>query len=135
MADEVRALATSTKDSTEEITKMIDALQKDAKACQVVMEKGIEQASFVAKHAEDSTESLNEAASSVETIADITVQIATVAEEQAAVTEEINRNIQEISLMSVEAEKSVQKITHSSSQLDELSCSLEELVGEFKVQV
>lgn len=135
VADEVRALATSTKDSTEEITKMIDALQKDAKACQVVMEKGIEQASFVAKHAEDSTESLNEAASSVETIADITVQIATVAEEQAAVTEEINRNIQEISLMSVEAEKSVQKITHSSSQLDELSCSLEELVGEFKVQV
>ncbi|MGF1696454.1 methyl-accepting chemotaxis protein [Vibrio lamellibrachiae] len=133
VADEVRSLASSTKESSEEVSQMIEVLQRDAIETKEVMEHGIEHAEHVADYALKTTESLKVASESVDVIADITTQIATVAEEQHSVTEEINRNIQEISLMSIEAERSVHQISESSGQLDELSNSLEAMVGEFKV--
>ncbi|WP_295891140.1 methyl-accepting chemotaxis protein [uncultured Vibrio sp.] len=133
VADEVRALASSTKESTEEVSQMIEVLQKDALETREVMEHGIEHAEHIADYAVKTTESLKVASQSVDVIADITTQIATVAEEQHSVTEEINRNIQEISMMSIEAERSVHQISESSGQLDKLSNSLEAMVGEFKV--
>ncbi|MCK6263925.1 methyl-accepting chemotaxis protein [Vibrio sp. ZSDE26] len=134
VADEVRSLASSTKESSEEVSQMIAMLQRDATETRDVMEHGIEHAEHVANYALKTTESLKVASESVDVIADITTQIATVAEEQNSVTEEINRNIQEISLMSIEAERSVHQISESSGQLDELSNSLEAMVGEFKVE-
>ncbi|MES9893830.1 MAG: methyl-accepting chemotaxis protein, partial [Candidatus Thiodiazotropha endolucinida] len=96
VADEVRTLAKRTQDSTEEIQEMIESLQTGVRETVTVMETSQQQAAESVDHAGRAHEALEEITRVVDTISQMSSQIATAAEEQSAVAEDINRNIVDI---------------------------------------
>ncbi len=102
VADEVRTLAGRTQTSTEEIQDMVSRLQHSASNAVSVMKQGQELASTGAEQAQQAGASLQRILDAVNAITDMSAQIATAAEEQSAVTEEINKNIVNIDTASSE---------------------------------
>ena len=92
VADEVRTLASRTSASTGEIRSMIERLQQAAAHAVEVMNSGREQARRGVAQAADAGASLEQIAQAVARINDMNTQIASAAEEQQAVAEDINRN-------------------------------------------
>jgi aerotaxis receptor len=99
VADEVRTLASRTQESTAEIEGMIARLQTEARAAVQAMEKAQGSAKLNAEQVETLAESLGSISGAVKNINDMNTQIATAAEEQTAVSDEINRNIVNISAL------------------------------------
>lgn len=97
VADEVRTLASRTQESTSEIDGMIARLQAEARGAVQAMEKAQGSAKMNAEQVETLAESLGNISGAVANINDMNTQIATAAEEQTAVSDEINRNIVNIS--------------------------------------
>ena len=93
VADEVRMLANKTRQSTTEISAMIGHLQESTLAAVKTMEAGRAKAQETVQRAARAGESLNAIAASVSTITDMAMQIATAAEEQTAVAEDINHRV------------------------------------------
>ncbi|MET0028463.1 MAG: methyl-accepting chemotaxis protein [Candidatus Thiodiazotropha sp.] len=93
VADEVRALAARTAQSTHEIRQMIEQLQKQSKQAVTAIEVSEEYASTGVEQVMSADEALQRIASSVSSIHEMNVQIATAAEEQTQVTREINQNV------------------------------------------
>ena len=93
VADEVRALAQRTKESTESIQGMIEQLQKYSHNAVVVMEEGLVYAERTVEQAQNADHALKEIVEDIAVINEMSTQIATASEEQSAVAEEINRGI------------------------------------------
>lgn len=93
VAAEVRALAGRTQASTEEIQTMVETFRESANDAVIVMQRGQELAQQSSNQAEMAGTSLESISNAVYTISDMNRQIATAAEEQTAVSEEINRNV------------------------------------------
>jgi len=70
---------------------------------------------------------------SVTDINDMNAQIASAAEEQSAVAEEINRNFSSITEASLEAATGMQQNVAASQELSQLACRLQDSVKQFKV--
>jgi methyl-accepting chemotaxis protein len=66
-------------------------------------------------------------------ISDMNSQIASAAEEQGAVAEEINRNIVKISQVAEESASGAQRITVASHDLSDLAKTLQQLTGRFTI--
>src|SRR5690606_35209417 len=98
VAGEVRSLANRTHESTEQIQKMIQELQADIYGAVEAMEKGHDQAQTTVIHAGEAGQALEDITNAVNIINDVNTQIASAAEEQSAVAEEINRNITNIKI-------------------------------------
>ncbi len=133
VADEVRTLASRTQKSTQEIQKMIDSLQGGAREAVSVMERGQKRAESSVEQANNAGAALELITAAVATITHMTAQIASAAEEQNAVVEEVNGNIGNISNMSQETNSSAGEITSATQQLDQLAKQLEGVVKQFKV--
>ena len=133
VADEVRTLASKTQESTQEIQQMIERLQAGAKSAVVAMEEGVGKATSTVKRAEQAGEVLNNITKAVSHIADMNTQIATAAEEQSSVAEEINHNVVTISEIAIDTANSAQQNSVSSDELSRLSSELSQLVGSFKI--
>ncbi|MBN4079023.1 methyl-accepting chemotaxis protein [Beggiatoa alba] len=99
VADEVRTLASRTQEATQEIDSMISRLQTKAKEAVQVMQKAQSGAQSNAEKVETLAESLAGISGAVRSINDMNAQIATAAEEQSAVSDEINRNIVNINTL------------------------------------
>ena len=133
VADEVRTLAQRTQASTREIQQMIEKVQGGARGAVEVMQAG-------RKRAEDSVRQAGEAGSSLQTItyavsaiSDMNVQIASAAEEQSAVAEEINRNIVNIGTVADETATGSEHTASASAELARLGTDLQRAAGKFKV--
>ena len=96
VADEVRTLASRKQESTQEIQQVIEKLQTGTKQAVAVMDRGRSQAQLGAEQALDASRSLEAIANSVTTISDMNMLIASAAEEQKAVIEEMSRNVTNI---------------------------------------
>ena len=131
VADEVRTLASRTQSATQEIQDMISKLQSSADSAVRVMENGQETATQAVKKAGVAGESLDSITHAVNTITQMSTQIATAAEEQTAVSEEINRNVIHISELSEQTLSGSQMISSTSSNVDQEVIRLENLVKQF----
>src|SRR5690606_28339966 len=91
VADEVRSLAKRTQDSTAEIKTVIEKLQvRAANAVDIILQsfRGSQES---VESAASAGESLQQIVQNVEMLRDLNTQIATAAEEQAAVAEQMSR--------------------------------------------
>ncbi|KOO01921.1 methyl-accepting chemotaxis protein [Vibrio nereis] len=96
VADEVRVLSQRTHGSTEEIRQMIETLQSNTKLAVSSMESSTALADTSVNYAQQASESLNTITAAITEINDMALQIASAAEEQRAVSEDISRNTQGI---------------------------------------
>ncbi|WP_372239626.1 methyl-accepting chemotaxis protein [Pseudomonas sp. L-22-4S-12] len=133
VADEVRALAARTQDSTKDIQQMIERLQIGVQNAVKAMHSGSEKARDSVERAAGVDGALSATGDSVARINDMAAQIATACEEQSSVTEEIARNISDIRDLSNEAALTSEQSTQASARLSELSSGLAQLVGRFRV--
>jgi methyl-accepting chemotaxis protein len=97
VADEVRTLARRTQSSTDEIQQMIGSLKQGAENAVSSMHAGQAATGTGVESSQRTGASLTAITGQVERISDMNHQVATATEEQSAVTEEINRNVQGIS--------------------------------------
>ncbi len=133
VADEVRSLANRTQQSTEEIREIIERLQEGAHKAVTVMKQGRNQAGIGVERAEASVRSLESLAREVENIANLNSGIACSAEEQAQVTEQMNRNIVDIHDESERIADATQKTKTATIELDNVTGRLNRLVGGFRI--
>ena len=133
VAEEVRALASRTQGSTEEIHTMIDRLQSRSNDAVKAMEQAAGQVSNSTNAISDTESALGEIAMGVSNINDLNFQIASAAEEQSSVAEEINRNIQTISQISEESARGAADTKTASSELARLAEQLQSQVNRFKL--
>ncbi len=99
VADEVRALASRTSQSTKEISAMVAGVQADAEAATTSMTSSVEQMNAVAQQAAELENNLDNIREAVNNVNAQIIQIATAAEEQINATSEISNNMQGISEM------------------------------------
>jgi len=97
VADEVRALASKTRSSTDDISGLIDSLQLEVGNASKVIEQGVVRAQTAVDETSVAFDALHEVVVKVDEITQQITHIATAAEEQSSVTEEINRNLTLIS--------------------------------------
>ncbi len=133
VADEVRTLASRTQNSTEEIQTMIERLQHGVKNAVDAMAGAQERAVTGSESVEKATQSLHVIAAEVATINNMNLQIATAAEEQSAVAEEINHNITRISNIADNTSSGATQTARSSEDLLRLTAELRRLVSQFKL--
>jgi len=133
VADEVRALAARTQDSTKDIQVMIERLQIGVQNAVKATHSGSSKARQSVEQAAGVDQALTDTSDSVQRINDMTAQIATACEEQSSVTEEIARNISDIRDLSNEAAQTSEQSAQASQRLSELSQGLTKLVGRFRV--
>lgn len=133
VADEVRTLAGRTQQSTQEIQAMIEHLQAGTRNAVQAMEQGKAKASLSVEQADQARKLLDEIAASVSIISDMNLQIASAAEEQGAVSEEINRNVITVNDLTNQNSDGARKTATASDDLARIANELACMVGEFRV--
>ena len=133
VADEVRTLASRTQESTNEIQDMIEKLQSGSRNAVSVMEQGRTLAQSGVEKAKEAAESLESITRSVTTINEMNTMIASAAEEQTSVAEDMNKNIVSISQLSNDTAGSTNQTMEASNELAKLSAQLDSLINQFKL--
>ncbi|MGS0692506.1 methyl-accepting chemotaxis protein [Shewanella sp. 30m-9] len=133
VADEVRSLAKRTQDSTEEIQKMIQHLQQGARDSMLMMERGTEQAKLSVDKSQQAGDALQLIMVSIEQISALNTQIATASEEQSLVTEEISRNIINISDISDQTAAGAEQTQAATHELAQLAESMQQEIAYYRV--
>ncbi len=134
VADEVRQLAQRTQDSTKEIDNMINTIMVGANSSVDVMASSVVQANSVQEHAKEVMELNKMIAGDMHEISDLSAQIATAAEEQSAVVEDILQNVETLNSGVTETSHATDNIAESSVELARLATELEKESSEFKTE-
>lgn len=134
VADEVRALAGRTQQSTSEINEMLTRLEQGVGAAVSAMEKTKASCQATADRTARVNDGLDEMAGSMVRIHDLSAHIATAAEEQSAVSEEINSNMAAIRNIVGDLVGGAQHADNSVEALMASNQKLLTLVQRFKVR-
>ncbi|MGF6458641.1 methyl-accepting chemotaxis protein [Pseudomonas frederiksbergensis] len=133
VADEVRNLAQKTQKATEEIQTMIQHLQQGTRDVVRVMEDSQNRTDESVQHAVKAAEALETITQAVSVINDMNTQIASAAEEQSAVADDINRNVINIGQVANEVAGGADESSAASADLTKLAEQQRRLINQFKV--
>ncbi|WP_371916511.1 methyl-accepting chemotaxis protein [Pseudomonas sp. PIC25] len=133
VADEVRALASRTQQSTGEIQGMIDRLQNATLQAVDAMRRASDMGEQTSLQANQAGESLDAIATLIGTINSMNAQIASAAEEQTAVAEEINRSVHQIAVAVDGVADDASQGAQTAQELKALGEQLQRLVGQFRI--
>ncbi|MBJ2200382.1 methyl-accepting chemotaxis protein [Pseudomonas carnis] len=132
VADEVRALARRTADSTGEIDSLLGNLARRTQEVTQQMQGSLLVSNTSVERIQQARDSFDKIRGSVDSIRDQNTQIATAAEEQHQVAEEINRHIAQIHADAQLVEGFAHSAQTGSGRLTDISGQLNGLVGRFK---
>ncbi|PXX90171.1 methyl-accepting chemotaxis protein [Marinobacter vulgaris] len=132
VADEVRTLASRTRESTDEISQMIDGLQSDVSGAVTIIQSGVERATRAVEGTREADHSLASVVERIATIVEHVTHVATAAEEQSSVSEEINRNLTRIGDAANDLRALAQRVSGSGRSLDEQVQALESELSRLK---
>ncbi|MCO7522513.1 MULTISPECIES: methyl-accepting chemotaxis protein [unclassified Pseudomonas] len=133
VADEVRSLAQRTQQSTEEIEELIAGLQSGTERVANVMDSSralTDSSVELTRRAGGSLATITHTVSSIQAM---NQQIATAAEQQSAVAEEINRSVMNVRDISDQTSAASEETASSSVELARLGTHLQGLVGRFRL--
>ena len=133
VADEVRTLASRTQDSTHEIEEMVSRLQSGAQAAVSVMDDGRNRAKDSVEKAGKAGEALDTIAAMITTMDQMSASIASAANEQSAVAEDINRGIATISQVAEHTAEGAGGTTSAVEEMTTLTAHLHDAAAKFKV--
>lgn len=133
VADEVRNLAKETQQATEKIQAMIQQLQSGTQEVVFVMEQSEKRTAESVEQAQVAAGALDNITRAVSVINTMNAQIASAAEEQSAVAEDINLNVTNIGHLAVEMVDGANEAKNASSGLTALAEQQRSLVEQFKV--
>ena len=133
VADEVRNLAKRTQDSVEEIRLVIERIQSGTRGVVATMHSSQSQAQSNAGQIHHAVQALGKISDAVTVISDMNLQIASAAEQQSAVAEEVNRNVSAIRTVTETLTGQATESAAISSQLNALASQQMKLMDQFKV--
>jgi methyl-accepting chemotaxis protein len=133
VADEVRALAKRTQQSTEEIERLVSALRLAAQSSVQQIRNSGELVKLAVSDALQTESALGSIAAAVSLIQQMNQQIAAAAEEQSSVAEEINRSVTSIRASADQSSLAMQGNAASSIELAQLGGELKGMVGHFRL--
>ncbi|MEL4430118.1 methyl-accepting chemotaxis protein [Shewanella mangrovisoli] len=133
VADEVRTLASRTQASTTEIQQMIETLQQSAKATVSSMNTSTATTQSCVSLVHEAGSALEAITQAVSTISQMNIQIASAANEQCAVSAEINKNVNNINDIATNATESAVQTSRAGDELAQLSMRLTTLLSQFKI--
>ncbi|MDI2593392.1 methyl-accepting chemotaxis protein [Pseudomonas sp. N3-W] len=133
VADEVRALAHRTQQSTSEIERMIGSIQSGTEHAVDSMRNSTERAESTLNIARGAGLSLDTINSAIVEINERNLVIASAAEEQAQVAREVDRNLVNIRDLSVQSATGANQTSAASSELSRLALDLNNMVGRFSL--
>jgi methyl-accepting chemotaxis protein len=133
VADEVRSLAQRTQKSTEEIEELIAGLQSGTQQVATIMDNSRNLTDSSVELTRRAGSALENITRTVSTIQAMNSQIATAAEQQSAVAEEINRSVLNVRDVSEQTAAASEETAASSTELARLGTHLQALVGRFRV--
>ena len=124
VADEVRTLASRTQESTAEIRNVIERLQSATRSASEAMQKGAENSNTTMEMAQRAGEALRDIKQSVSEITTANIEIASAAEEQSSVSEQVDQNVARINEfaqtvydLGQQSETAVQNVVNSSAEM------------------
>ena len=132
VADEVRALAHRTQQSTREIEQIIGRVQGDTNGVVMSMHDNSQRVAETLSIAEQAGLALAEITRAMEQIHERNLVIASASEEQAQVAREVDRNLLNIRDLSLESADAATRTSATSQELSRLAAGLQNLVVRFK---
>ncbi|MBX8511123.1 methyl-accepting chemotaxis protein [Pseudomonas cichorii] len=133
VADEVRALAHRTQQSTSEIERMIGSIQGGTEQAVSSMRNSTERAESTLSIAKGAGLALETIHAAVEEINERNLVIASAAEEQAQVAREVDRNLVNIRDLSAQSTTGANQTTAASNELSRLAVDLNSMVSRFSL--
>ncbi|MBL0546487.1 cache domain-containing protein [Aeromonas jandaei] len=133
VADEVRQLASRTRQSTEEIQSTIAQLQQRAVSAANAMDASRKLAESSVDQSQQAGQDLTLIVNHIQHVSDMATQIATAAEQQSMVAEDMNRNVSGINDSALEMSQSASQLAQESELLAGLSRSLDERLALFRL--
>ncbi|AMK29639.1 methyl-accepting chemotaxis protein [Pseudomonas mosselii] len=133
VADEVRNLAHRTQESAQQVQTMIEELQVGAR-------ESVDTMGQSQRHSQDSMEIANQAGERLGSVTQrigeidgMNQSVATATEEQTAVVDSINMDINEINMLNQEGVENLQATLRACSDLEQQAGRLKQLVGSFRI--
>jgi methyl-accepting chemotaxis protein len=133
VADEVRALAHRTQQSTSEIERMIGSIQGGTEKAVGSMRNSTERAASTLSIAKGAGLALDTINTAIVEINERNLVIASAAEEQAQVAREVDRNLVNIRDLSAQSSDGASQTSAASGELTRLAVDLNGLVSRFRL--
>ena len=133
VADEVRSLAGRTQQATGEIRTMIERLRGEVGHAVEVMQHSRKKADSAVEGIDLTEQALCQITDSVHRLSEMNNQIATAADEQSTVANEMSQNVENISGLAQTAREDAEQVAQSSKHLTELAGNLQKSANQFKL--
>jgi methyl-accepting chemotaxis protein len=133
VADEVRALASRTRESTEEISSIVSQLMDSSSKAHDVIQRGIDKADNASNDSGEIKQVLDTIVGKMKEVKDVTTGVFEVASEQMQGINDITSNVTDIDNQAAENVLGAQQIGEATKLLADISTDMKEKVSAYQV--